>query len=544
MKTPKYQSRLAVYTVLALLGIVAVSMLFAGLLFYNRSAQMLTEVYRAEIARDLQQMSRNAEEQIADIDALYMQITANQTITDSLDLAVNGFDVKELADIEREQPKLQEASEWALAELLTDNHMWGAGLLMGAYIFDVSGISPGFAKPGAFNEIAAYEIMHEVMLMYDPGDGRLFMRTRYLSENSVFFYKNIYSAITGEWMAGLVLEIDREAWGQAYLAGTDENWLILLYNDEVALAYGARVVEYDIIERIRNAAERESGFQEVRIGQYRYLLDSYMIEGIGLRSVIAAPRDYLLRDLDESLASFIGWYALIALASLGFAAAASFLATRPLHRRRLLQKDAEFKALQAQITPHFLFNVLNTIAWKAEIEGKSDIYQMALSLGELLRANIHAKDKAFVTLGEELEYVKYYVYLQQQRFGEKFTVRIDCEGVADDFPVPRFCLQPLVENAILHGLEPMPEDGREYYLAVHARAENGGLRLEVRDNGQGFPDSLDLGRIVPSGRGAHAHIGLKNLRERLLLLGGRESKLTIAREGSETVVSFWLAKKE
>jgi hypothetical protein len=536
MKPPKYQSRLAVYTVLALLGIVAVSMLLAGALFYNRSARLLTEVYRAEIARDLQQINHNAEAQLADIDALYMRLASSQ-IMDSLDPAVNGFDIAELDVIEREQPRLLREAEQRLEGIVSDHYLWNEGLLQGVYIFDISGISPSFVRAGAFNEIAAYEIMAAV----DPADGRLQMRTRYLSENSIFFFKNIYSAATGARIAGLVMEFDREAWGQAYLDGIDENWLVLLYDNEVSLPYGARVIEYDIIEGVRKAAESEGGFHEARIGRTRYYLDSYMIEGLGLRSVVAAPRDYLLRDLDESLAAFVGWYALIALASLGFAAAASYLATRPLHRRRLLQKDAEFKALQAQITPHFLFNVLNTIAWKAEIEGKSDIYQMAVSLGELLRANILAKDRSFVTLGEELEYVRYYVYLQQQRFGEKFAVRIDSAGVADDFLVPRFCLQPLVENAILHGLEPMPGDGREYCLVVSARAENNGARLEVRDNGAGFPPGFDIDRIVPSGRGAHAHIGLKNLRERLLLLGGQESRLTVAREGSETVVGFWLA---
>jgi sensor histidine kinase YesM len=225
---------------------------------------------------------------------------------------------------------------------------------------------------------------------------------------------------------------------------------------------------------------------------------------------------------------------------MGFTAVACFLVTRPLHRQRMLLKEAEIKALQAQINPHFLFNVLNTLAWKAEIEGNSEIYQMALSLGELLRANILSIDKDLVTLQEELEYSRYYVYLQQQRFGDKFTMEVENEGVAADFLLPRFSIQPLVENAILHGFEPKPDDGQKSLLTIKIAPADGGINVAVRDNGVGFPADFEIERIVPSGRGTHTHIGLRNLRERLILLGGKKSRLSIKREGNDTVVSFWL----
>ena len=87
-------------------------------------------------------------------------------------------------------------------------------------------------------------------------------------------------------------------------------------------------------------------------------------------------------------------------------------------------KNAEIKALQAQMDPHFLFNVLDSIAWKASISDNDDIYQMVISLGELMRMNIRAKDNEMVTLEQELNYIRFYLHLQQNRFEGKYETEI------------------------------------------------------------------------------------------------------------------------
>jgi sensor histidine kinase YesM len=180
-------------------------------------------------------------------------------------------------------------------------------------------------------------------------------------------------------------------------------------------------------------------------------------------------------------------------------------------------------------------------------------------------------DKAFVTLKEELDYARFYIYLQQQRFGGKFEVDIDAGGVPEDTPVPRFCIQPLVENAILHGFEPQPDDGRAQALTVRVSPEGEGLRVRVEDNGVGLPDgfSADAGNentgfrelSMKRGReggtrtrlgvgladkhtdGKHSGVALKNLNARLVLLGGKKSRLSAFTEGGKTVVTFWLPGK-
>nr|WP_304971024.1 histidine kinase [uncultured Schaedlerella sp.] len=110
------------------------------------------------------------------------------------------------------------------------------------------------------------------------------------------------------------------------------------------------------------------------------------------------------------------------------------------------------------MNPHFLFNVFNTIAWKTQISDNEEIYQMIISLGELLKKNTLSREKDYVRLAQEIEYVKFYVYLQQMRFEDKISCVFQVPDALMDCMVPTFCIQPLVENAIVHGLE--PKDGK------------------------------------------------------------------------------------
>jgi hypothetical protein len=469
---------------------------------------------------------------MAVIEDIHRQLGSNMAIRDNLDPVAETFHSKN-TDMRRLETERQ------MSDMLNSHYLWREEVLRGVYLFDREGEGASFAQPSVSNAEAAYE----ALLASDLSEPRLQIRATRASADSLFFVKNIYSIVTGERIATSVVEVDIDAWAQSFVAGTDENWLLLLYNADMRLTFGEGLPDSEIIMAIQAAAERQDGFQEIEVDKDHYFMVSQTLSESGLISVIAAPRDYLFRDLDESLASFLAWYSLIAVVSVGIAAAACFLIARSVHRQQILLKEAEIKALQAQINPHFLFNVLNTIAWKAEIEGKSDIYQMALSLGELLRANILSIDRDYVTLREELAYTQYYVYLQQQRFGDKFTMRIENEGVGDDFLLPRFSIQPLVENAILHGFEPKPDDGEKCLLTIKITAKDAGISVEVRDNGVGFPADFEIEKIVPSGRGTHTHIGLRNLRERLIMLGGQKSRLRIWKEGNDTVVSFWLPIK-
>ena len=176
---------------------------------------------------------------------------------------------------------------------------------------------------------------------------------------------------------------------------------------------------------------------------------------------------------------------------------------------------AQLQLLQAQLRPHFLFNTLNTIA--ASIRSDPDgAERMLATLGDLLRATLQHRDDRALSLREELEFLEGYVNIQRARFGERLTVRMEVEPEVLETRLPCFLLQPLVENAIRHGVATRTGWGF-VRLAAARRADR--VEVVVEDDGPGPP--ADLGR-----RGGG--LGLTNTRERLSLYYGDDFTLRVA----------------
>ena len=171
--------------------------------------------------------------------------------------------------------------------------------------------------------------------------------------------------------------------------------------------------------------------------------------------------------------------------------------------------QARLQALRMQINPHFLFNTLNTIS--ALIRENPDAAdRMIVRLSELLRRTLDRGDVQEVPLREELDFLRGYLEIEQMRFPDRLTVTFDIEPKANELLVPHLILQPLVENALRHGIMPREEAGR---IEISARvAEGQHLELKVRDNGNG----LSPANGTPDREG----IGLKNVRSRLTQLYG------------------------
>ncbi len=156
-----------------------------------------------------------------------------------------------------------------------------------------------------------------------------------------------------------------------------------------------------------------------------------------------------------------------------------------------LLREMQFKALQAQINPHFLFNCLNTIASVAIIEGAYETQELIHALSQILRKSIRDSDKV-ITLKEELQFIDDYLYIQKNRFGSRISIKYDIDESLLDSLVPKFCLQPLVENAIIHGLEPKKEGGE---LSILVRKKDANLELRIEDTGMGIPDFV-IGQVL------------------------------------------------
>jgi LytS/YehU family sensor histidine kinase len=164
---------------------------------------------------------------------------------------------------------------------------------------------------------------------------------------------------------------------------------------------------------------------------------------------------------------------------------------------------AELAALQARINPHFFFNTLNTITSLLDDDPRR-AQEVVQTLADLFRYTFKVTDAAPVPLREELEFTRGYLEIEQARFGDRLRVSWDVEDEASRVSVPGLILQPLVENAVAHGIAPLARGGR---LTISGRLGDGRLRLEVADDGAGLSNAA--GDLVRDGH------GLGNVRRRL-----------------------------
>lgn len=171
--------------------------------------------------------------------------------------------------------------------------------------------------------------------------------------------------------------------------------------------------------------------------------------------------------------------------------------------------NAQLSALKMQLHPHFLFNTLNAIAMLVRKSSNKEAINMLSGLSDLLRHSLENIDAQEVSLKEELEFLKLYLEIEQVRFNDRLRVRIEVEQETLAALVPTLILQPLVENAIRHGIG---KRSAASVLEISARRENGRLRLQVRDDGPGL--SANASKPVGS------QIGITNTRERLRQLYG------------------------
>jgi signal transduction histidine kinase len=181
--------------------------------------------------------------------------------------------------------------------------------------------------------------------------------------------------------------------------------------------------------------------------------------------------------------------------------------------------EAELAALKMQLQPHFLFNTLNAIS-VLMTEDVEKANQMLIRLSELLRLTLESSGRQQVSLKQELDFLERYLGIERIRFSDRLTVNLDVEPETLDARVPNLILQPLVENAIRHGIAPRAEGGR---LDIEARRRNGKLELEISDDGAG----ADQGATE-----LRNGIGLTNCRARLEQLYGDEHGFEYGRRPS------------
>ena len=215
---------------------------------------------------------------------------------------------------------------------------------------------------------------------------------------------------------------------------------------------------------------------------------------------------------------------------------------RYLEDRVQRQKDLNETTLrlyQTQLNPHFLYNTLDTIKWSAKIHQIPEIAVLAENLAVILRKSISSKP--FIQLREELDTIESYIKIQRIRFAGRFLYETEVPDMLEDCVIPKMILQPLVENAIIHGLDGCANG----YICIYAAQKDGILRISVTDDGCGMGQEMLDWMNSPNPAKRDGHLGLYNVIQILKLYYGEEYGIQAESDTSGTTVTIRLpAKKE
>lgn len=202
------------------------------------------------------------------------------------------------------------------------------------------------------------------------------------------------------------------------------------------------------------------------------------------------------------------------------------------------RREAEIKAIVGQINPHFLYNTLDCINWMAIKNEQFEISDMLGNLAQILRYSIGDVNKE-VSVYDEIRWLKKYIYLQQVRFNNSFTLDLDVNETVLGCRIHKLLLQPLVENSLIHGFRGY-DSGRELKVSIN-KFQNSYLVIIVKDNGSGIPKEKleEIINNIESGESEYENIGIKNVYDRMKIYYGDAAKLEIeSRQGEGTAVTM------
>lgn len=541
--------------------IVTVILVLSISFFYKETSYILINEYEQSITAQLSQVNQQISEQIDALDSIIPMFLSNSMISNTLE-SINYNSVTNDSKISIEK---QMSHTYYSTSLSSKN------FINGIHIYSDDGTE--FYIPTSGGSERDLDLNQRLLDNIDPTDPGLICMSLYSEYKSIFFARNIFSSNTGRHIGLFIVDVAPVNWIQFCAKGLDPSWFIYLYNNEMSvLSNGEMEVQSEQLLQQIDKQNSTVSFQELTLSGEPYFVAAQELQGLQITSAVAAPKHLMMRDLNQTLKSYLLLMSVIVLIALTTAVILSRTVTRPINKmvyhineisqgrqdslpplkmhyefqvwmnafnqmlkkldisyndnfqKQLLLKNAEIRALQSQMDPHFLFNVLNTIAWKAQMSDNEEIYDMIISLGELLRINTLSKESAYTQLEQEMKYVKFYIYLQQMRFEDKISFDIQVPDSLMKCMIPGFCIQPLVENAIIHGLEPKKGNGK---LSINIIETERYIEISINDNGIGFETVPDIRRIASKNDGSHTHIGLKNLDKRLELLYGEEARLHI-----------------
>lgn len=204
----------------------------------------------------------------------------------------------------------------------------------------------------------------------------------------------------------------------------------------------------------------------------------------------------------------------------------------------------EMNALYSQINPHFLYNTLDTIVWMAEFNQSEDVIKTTKSLAQFFRLSLN-QGKKLTRLGDEIEHIKQYLYIQKQRYQEKLTYEFIIDESLLEVLVPKIILQPIVENSIYHGIQELDTDGKITITCARVKDLGSEFIIEIKDNGVGFDYKKQIDLLPQSKKTRLGGVGLKNVHQRIRLHCGDAYGIEVESKINEgTKVTLHLCESE
>ena len=216
-----------------------------------------------------------------------------------------------------------------------------------------------------------------------------------------------------------------------------------------------------------------------------------------------------------------------------------------IYAEEVAVRDANMKALQSQINPHYLNNTLEIINWKARLGGNDDVSDMISALSTMMNATLDRNNEPFITIEEEMTYIDAYLFIIRQRFGEKFKFELDIDENLLNIRIPRLIIQPLVENAVEYGGDKMGK--REGSLKIYDDKDN--LYIVVENNGTLSKSEEEKIISLLNDDGTYdiesrKSIGIRNVNTRIKIIYGEDSGLTIKNKDETKTISIITIKKD
>lgn len=486
-------------------------------------------------------------------------IQTHMTALNNISYYLMANDLAQLVMNHRDSPATAASLEKQIDTMMTYNDAWSSRFIQSLFLLREDGAAFATTREGL------YAGVRERNLRVAKARPQ-FTSTRALlrPEGSAYCYylQDYYQIDIQKKLGKLIIEVDpNRLFGEDPLQSLPEGSSIFLLGQEgqVLHALGAFDAAGSLDEAWQAAPKKaEEGIYRVRqpLGRYRMQLELLVSHEAILRPVTASRTAYIWVQA-AVFALMIGLILLIAsrmrphsrqlLSQMERLAQGDFSVSLPPSRFReyditsrafnqttkqlgtLFEKEketsallaqAEFQSLESQISPHFIMNVLETINMRCLLEGQEDTAALVVSLGNLLSSNVRNKKRQQIPLKDELEYVRYYLALQQARFAHlNSSIEVEDEALYQCL-LPKLTLQPLVENCFVHGLEDSSAKG---YISIRCWEEDGQLMLQVKDNGKGF--DVKQWQEETGGREAgskkNSGIALKNIRRRIELLYGK-----------------------